>query len=244
MKNPLEKGVRFEVSKNKFLLKVDNIAKFYVAGGNNIIIQPFEGSEDEDIRVFLLNTVFAALLDQREHIVLHGSCIEVNGQAIIFLGASGTGKSTLAAAFHRKGYKILTDEICAVKISETGTPIAIPSFPKLKIWKDAAEKLGEDINTLLPVRRKLHKYMLDIKEQFSKASFPISTIYLLKPENSKEISLNKIKDSSKMDTIADNAYRFRFRKAHGQNAFYLNYCAELAQNTECIVLFIQIKNLN
>lgn len=244
LEDVVEKGIRFEASKDKFLLTLDKIARFYAINGNEIIVQPFEGSCEEDIRVFLLNSVFAALLHQRGYLVLHGSCIEINGKGILFIGVSGAGKSTLAAAFRKKGYKILTDEICAIKISETGIPIAIPSFPKLKIWKDAAEKLGEDINSLLPVRENLQKYMVDVEEQFSKAPLPISSIYLLKPENNKEISVTEVKDSDKIDTISDNACRFRFRKAHGEKVFYLNQCVKLARNTSLYSVLRPNKEFN
>jgi hypothetical protein len=232
LENATEKGVRFEASKEEFLLKIDNIARFHVKNGKEIIVQPFEASHEEDIRVFLLSSVFAALLDQRGYLVLNAACIEINGRAILFTGVSGVGKSTLAAAFRKRGYKILTDEICAIKISQKGIPIAIPAFPKLKIWEDSAEKLGEDINSLLPVRRNLKKYMIDVEEQFSKFPLPISIIYLLKSENNKEISVIEIKDSSKIDTITDNAYRFRFRKAHGEKVFHLKQCIKLAINTD------------
>lgn len=63
LEEPIEKGARFEASPDKFLLKVDKIAGYYVSGGNEIIVEPFEGADEEDIRVFLLGSAFAALLD-------------------------------------------------------------------------------------------------------------------------------------------------------------------------------------
>lgn len=231
LEDAIEKGVRFEASTDKFLLKIDNIAKFYVTKGTEIIVQPYNGSDDADIRVFLLSSVFAALLDQRGCLVLHGACIEIDGKGILFTGFSGTGKSTLAAAFYKKGYRILADEICAINFSQTGIPIAIPSFPKLNIWKDAAEKLGLDISSLFPIRRKLKKYMLDVKEQFSKVPVPVSIIYLLTPDNNKELSITEIIDSYKTNIITYNAYRLRFKNAHGHNNSCLNHCVALAQNS-------------
>lgn len=231
LEDSIEKGVRFESSKNKFLLRIDNIAGFYVKNGNEIIVQVFEGAHEEDIRVFLLSSVFAALLHQRELLVLHGACIEINGKGILFTGVSGSGKSTLAAAFRKKDYKILTDEICTINVSKTGIPMAVPSFPRLNIWKDAAEELGEDMNSILQVRRNLQKYMINTEEQFSEVPVPIEIIYLLKPENNKEISVTEIKGLGKIDVITDNSYRFRFRKAHGEKVFYLRQCSALAENT-------------
>lgn len=244
LENPTEKGVRFEVSKDNFLFRVDNIAGFHVKNGNEIIIQPYEGFKEEDMRVFLLSSVFAALLNQRENIVLHGACIEVDGKGIIFTGASGSGKSTLAAAFRKKGYKILTDEICAIRISEEGIPIVIPSFPKLKLWEDAAKNLGEDTKTLLKVRQNLKKYMIDLEGQFSRNPIPVSKIYLLQLVNNTEMSIMEKKDFEKMNIITDNAYCFRFRKAHGEKVFYLRQCVSLVENTKIYSVSYNNKEFN
>ncbi|HQS95379.1 MAG: hypothetical protein B7X90_09245 [Novosphingobium sp. 17-62-19] len=42
--------------------------------------------------------------------VLHASCVVIDGGAYGFLGRSGRGKSTLAAAFARQGHAFLTDD--------------------------------------------------------------------------------------------------------------------------------------
>jgi len=227
----VEKGILFEASKDKFLLRLDKIARFHVINGNEITVEPFKDSDEEDIRVFLLGSVFAALLHQRGYLVLHGSCIEINGDGILFTGVSGVGKSTLAAAFHKKGYKILTDDVCAIKISQTGIPMVIPGFPRLKLWEDAAERLGEDISSLSPIRRKLQKYRVNVEEKFSKDPVPLSSIYLLKPGNNEKISVTEIKDFDKIDTLIKNTYRFRFMKAQGGKALHLKQCAAVARNT-------------
>lgn len=165
---------------------------------------------------------------QRGYLVLHGSCIEMNGKGVLFTGISGVGKSTLAAAFHKKGYKIFTDDVCAVEISPTGIPMVIPAFPKLKLWKDAAERLGEDISTLSPLRSKLQKYRVNVEAQFQETSLQLSRIYVLKPENKERISVKKITDFDKIEALIMNTYRFRFVKAQGGKALHMKQCAAVA----------------
>jgi hypothetical protein len=36
-------------------------------------------------------------------------------RGVLFLGASGTGKSTIAAAFHRQGRRVVTDDVGAIR---------------------------------------------------------------------------------------------------------------------------------
>jgi hypothetical protein len=42
--------------------------------------------------------------------MVHGSCVEIDGQAILFVGQSFRGKSTAAYALMRQGYPVLNDD--------------------------------------------------------------------------------------------------------------------------------------
>ncbi|MCP4397035.1 MAG: hypothetical protein GY801_07015 [bacterium] len=76
-----------------------------------------------------------ALLHQRELLPLHGSAIKVNDGVCVFVGLSGNGKSTVAAAFRQRGYQVLADDVCVVSIREDGLP---PGDPRVS----AVEALG------------------------------------------------------------------------------------------------------
>jgi len=59
----------------------------------------------------ILDLPLFLLLELKKNIsMLHGSCIEKNGHAIIFTGSGGCGKSTLASYLvFQKGYKLMAD---------------------------------------------------------------------------------------------------------------------------------------
>src|SRR5437588_5282775 len=86
-------GVRYQVSARELLLTPDDVAHFWVTNGSDVVIQRAPGAGDEDIRVFLLGSVFGALLHQRGILPLHASAIETFLGAIAFAGPIGIGKS-------------------------------------------------------------------------------------------------------------------------------------------------------
>jgi len=212
LENPEEKGIRFEATKDEFLLTVEGIAKYYVSNGREIIIEPYDKTNLDVLRVFLHGSVFGALLHQKQYLVLHGSSIVVNGSGIVFAGDSGSGKSTLAAAFYRKRYKILTDDLCVVKLNNAGIPEVVPGFPKLKLWKDSIKLLGENINLLEPIRNNLQKYWLDIESEFSKESVPMSKMYIMHNQNNSELRIEQIPSTQKLKELINNTYRWRYIK--------------------------------
>ncbi|MDR3598913.1 MAG: hypothetical protein P4L49_00250 [Desulfosporosinus sp.] len=228
LENPDEKRIRFEAAKDEFLLKLEGVAKFYVANGNEIIVEPDVDAEMDDIRVFLLGSVFAALLQQKQYLVLHGSSIVVNGKGILFTGSSGSGKSTLAAALCKKGYKLLTDDLCAIKLNETGKPEIIPGFPKLKLWKDSVLLLGENIDSLTPIRSKLQKYRLDAAAVFSQDSVPMSKMYILCDQSNSELMIETVQSTDKLKELITNTYRYRFMKAQGGRSHHFKQIAAVA----------------
>lgn len=229
LENPLEKGVCFQAAVDEFLLKLDKIAGYYVSNGSEIIIEPFSEENEDDIRLFLLGSVFGALMHQRGYLVIHGSSVEVGGKGIIFTGVSGAGKSTLAAAFNKKGYRALTDDVCAIKI-EDGVPYIMPGFPSFKLWKDAAEKLDKDTTSLTPIRKEIEKYR--VEAQFCDKPAVLSRMYVLKAHNKEDINIIELKNFEKINALISNTYRFRFLKGQGGEGKHLKQCAAVAKNTK------------
>ena len=64
--------VRVSISPNEYLLKFLNIANYYVANGNEIVIQPLPEGDEKSIRLFALSNAFAAILYQRNLIGASG----------------------------------------------------------------------------------------------------------------------------------------------------------------------------
>ena len=54
----------------EFLLKLDDIARFLVQHGEEILIQPAAESDEDGIRLFLLGSALGALLHQRGRLIL------------------------------------------------------------------------------------------------------------------------------------------------------------------------------
>src|SRR5665213_2382780 len=70
---------------------------FHIKQGREIVLDPPPGVDIGLLRVLLMGRIMAFLLRQRGWLPLHASGIDIDGQAVLFLGASGSGKSTTAA---------------------------------------------------------------------------------------------------------------------------------------------------
>ena len=124
------------------VLVVPDIARFRISGGNTIVVDAERGTPERNVRLFLLGSAFGALLHQRGLLPLHANAVEIDGKAIAFMGASGEGKSTLAAWFHDRGFRVVADDVCVVSIKQDGRPYALPGLARLRLWQDALEASG------------------------------------------------------------------------------------------------------
>lgn len=73
-------------------------------------------------------------LGQRRYLLLHASCVERDGKALLMTGVSGAGKSTLAALLMARGWRLMGDEFALVDPA-TGL---IHGFPRLISLKNEA----------------------------------------------------------------------------------------------------------
>jgi hypothetical protein len=92
----------------------------------------------EDTATYLLGPVMAHFLRRRGDLCLHASAVLLDGRCIVFAGAPGAGKSTLAAAMARTGHRILAEDVCRIERND-GSWLVQPGYPRIRLWDDAAD---------------------------------------------------------------------------------------------------------
>lgn len=160
------------------------IANVRIRNGSEIVVSPVAGSDENQIRLYVLGSCMGALLMQRKVLPLHGSAVVINGKAYAFIGESGAGKSTLAATCVRQGYSLVSDDVIAVTLSEAGDPVVTPSYPQQKLWQESLQGLGMGTAPYAPLYGGVNKYAIPVKSGFSSEPVPLGGIYELIPAGS------------------------------------------------------------
>jgi len=209
--NPVAQGVLYQAAPQQFLLNLAGVARYLVRNGNEIIVDPAVESDGDSIRLFLFGSAFGALLFQRGVLPLHGSAVATPRGSVLFVGPSGHGKSTLAGAFHLRGYPVLSDDVSAIT-SINGVPQILPAYPRLLLWADSVDRLGMESTKLTPARASLEKYHFPVVQGFASEATPLYAVYVLETTNSREVSLTPLTGFAKIKTLTDNTYRGHFLK--------------------------------
>ena len=90
----------------------------------------------------LLDNIIPRALTLQGHRLLHASAVLVDGEAIVFLGESGTGKSTLALRMTLDGHAHLSDDSLVVTAGD-GRAYVQSTYRGLRLWP-------EDLKRYLP----------------------------------------------------------------------------------------------
>lgn len=124
-----------------YLLRFPRLCDFLVSrDASRVRVRPSPATPIETIRHLFLNQVWPLVLAERGRIVLHASAVVTPAGAVAFLGATGLGKSTLAAGFAAAGDALVTDDCLLIEVGR-GRPRAVPGYPSVRLWPGTARRL-------------------------------------------------------------------------------------------------------
>jgi len=179
-----------------YLFRFRRFANFHWAPGQQQLtcyLRP--GVQMKTARHLLLDQVLPILAgDRGDRNGLHGSAVVIEQGAVVFVGETGRGKSTLAASFGSAGHPVITDD-CVVLKADRGNLHAIPTYPSLRLWQDAAETVSGHVAVpSSPVAEYSAKLRIDTRSlrslSFYREAAPLRCVYVLErlgPRRSVEI---------------------------------------------------------
>lgn len=217
----------------------DIVGKFLVRSGKEIIIELIEGVDEGVVRLPLLGAVLAMVLHQRQHLLLHGSAVAIKERAVIFAGASGHGKSTMAATLYGRGHRMMADDVSAINLEKLSRPILIPGFPQIKLWPEAVTAaLGDDPEGLKRVHPDLEKRARPTADGFLQMPLPLERIYLLSEGSS--VHIKPLKPQEAMAKLIGNSFipmlvGEKFIQSKGAG-LHISQCANLVKNVPIYTL--------
>ena len=102
--------------------------------------QPSPGVPHDTRDHFLADQVLPRIIAHEGQLVLHGAAVRVGACAIVILGESGQGKSTLAASFAQAGLPLLGDDAMVV-VQRDGRTMVKAVYPSLRLLPDSIDAL-------------------------------------------------------------------------------------------------------
>ena len=135
----------------------------------------------EDTATYLLGPTLGFVLRLRGVTCLHASAVAIGGKAVAFVGPSGFGKSSLAAAFAKRGHAVLTDDVAPLEEAQESFAIW-PAYPRVRLWPRSVESLFGAEDALPRITPSWDKRFLALDGErfhFQAKPLDVAAIYLL-----------------------------------------------------------------
>lgn len=111
--------------------------RIMVEGGNSIVVDAPPEADPRAIALFINGPGLNAVVRQRGMVMLHASGVAIDGGCVAIVGASGMGKSTLAAALAERGFSLVADDGI---VYDNG--LIMPAYPGIRLWSSSRTSLG------------------------------------------------------------------------------------------------------
>lgn len=155
-------------------------------------------------RHLFLDQVLPLVLSHRGVTVLHASAFVGEGGAVAFIGATGVGKSTLAASFGADGWPLMADDAVVLR-ERRGVVATIPAYSGLRVWPDAlaAFGFGRGAPRVSDESDKRRIGASDPGFTFANRATPLHRVYLLDPRRRGHALPPRIDPLSRRETIIE-----------------------------------------
>ena len=150
-------------------------------GARRIEARMLEDANEEAFQAYLLVDGLSHAMVRLGREPLHAAAVMTAAGAAAFLGASGRGKSTLAALFVAAGYPLLTDDML-IASPDSGAFIAQPGPPRIKLYRAMAARILGRATSGVPMNPATDKLIIPLGErQATRTPGALRALYVLEP---------------------------------------------------------------
>ena len=227
-------GDNFRVTHESIYLFWDDVGRFKLTKGKEVVIDPHPEVDEYLLSMFLTGSVLALTLNQRGYHLIHASCVKVDGYAVAFLGGSGYGKSTLANYFYKNGYPVVADDYVALTL-KGDVAVVTPGFPTLKLSPQYIDIMKIDPDDVLRTEHDLKSNYVHAGNGFSGEELILKGLYIIDP--GEPLSLRKLDKQEAMENLLRYSYAIKVL-TNPQKVENLKNNALLIKNTNLNLLTV------
>jgi len=232
LEGAVKKGIGFQIKPKHYFLAIEKVAKFHVIDGNEILIDIHPEAQLKDVKVFLYASVFGGLCHLRGTLPLHAGAIMHNGDAYLFTGNTGAGKSTTVAALQKRGYAVLTDDLAPLKFNALNQATLSQGISRIKLWGDALDQISIPYLPEDQIRDDVKKFHTPVNKKLEENEFLVRKIFVLEPHGKEELTCTELKGKKKIVEVMKHTFRTQLIEGFDLKKSHFEKCAQLINQVQ------------
>ena len=192
-----------------FVLTFFDLAKFHISSPDKVIrvfCLSLEVTE-ETLRHLLNDQVLPRIFASDGALVLHAGSVLTPEGAVILVGSSGRGKSTLAASLHVQGHSLLGDDAILVSTSAAGVECEA-TYRSLRLFPDSIASVLTAPVRIAPGAHYTSKLsVLDLgAEGYRGAQVAVRAIFILGEPSEQQILVRRMDPSDACMSLMEQSF--------------------------------------
>jgi hypothetical protein len=205
----------WDAAPGAFLLRGGQRSGRFLVEAGTVLLERNLACDDAVLARHFTDQVLAALLRNRGLLVLHANAVQTPDGVVVIGGDSGSGKSTTLAALLRRGCRMLSDDVTALRPGDApGVIEVVPGAAQIHLTQDAAEGLGYAVSPaqLQPWRRM--KTAVSARDSRTGQAGQLRALYLLRPSGGQEVVAARVTGGGKFPPLQECLYGPMFAEEH------------------------------
>ncbi|MGH9049590.1 MAG: hypothetical protein ACRDY4_07675 [Acidimicrobiia bacterium] len=219
-----------------YLLEADGYGTFLVpADGASVLCSPADAAPWQWQR-YLVGQILPLVAVLHGFEAFHASVIALGRGAVAFVGRSGAGKSSIAAALVARGAGFVADDVLVVGTDDD--PIrAYPGFGLTSLHRDVLALLPGGTTEWLGPQVGADQHGVRIAVDVVPGALPLTAVYFLGRATRSDGSLIERIDPVDPRVVLAGSYNLLVRTVE-RRIRHLDVCARLARDVECFRIAI------
>lgn len=136
---------------------------------------------------FLADQVIPRVLAHAGAFVFHAGAVSMGDHALVFMGRSGRGKSTLCASFDQAGFELIGDD-AMIASWEDELPQVRAVYPSLRLFPDSLDALIPGTAEASPMAHYSVKQRIEVKGVGDPArpAIPVTALFAIAPPSAED----------------------------------------------------------
>jgi hypothetical protein len=205
----------WDAAPGEFLLRGGQRSGRFLVEDGGVLLERNRECDEAVLARHFTDQVLAALLRHRGLLVLHANAVQTPDGVVVIGGESGSGKSTTLAALLRRGCRMLSDDVTALRPGDVpGVIEVVPGAAQIHLTQDAAEGLGYAVSPaqLQPWRRM--KTAVSARDSMTGQAGQLRALYLLRPSGGEEVVAARVTGGGKFLALQECLYGPMFAEEH------------------------------
>lgn len=161
----------------------DSFADFAIRDdGLEVAVEASDDADDSHLAHIAEGAILGQAMRLAGTPLLHGNAVAADGNAVLLVGGSGAGKSSLSWALVQHGCRLLSDDLAAWTVSDS-CAIAWPVRTRLRMWPRVAARLSIDASMtapLFPSAPEMSKLGVFDPDALQTTPLPLHAIYFVR----------------------------------------------------------------